>query len=54
MGLYMFPFEKYGLDPDELIHLKPHAMTPVSLAGYMETHFGVQLGMEETLNLVCA
>ena len=51
MGMYMFPFEKYGLDPDELIHLKPHTMTPVSLAVYMETHFGVQLGMEEALNL---
>ena len=51
MGLYMFPFEKFGLNPDELIHLKPHTMTPVSLAGYMETHFGVQLGMEEALNL---
>jgi len=50
-GLYMFPFEKFGLNPDELIHLKPHIMTPVGLAAYMEAHFGVQLNTKEALNL---
>jgi hypothetical protein len=50
-GLYMFPFEKFGLNPDELIHLKPHIMTPVGLAAYMEAHFRVQLNTKEALNL---
>ena len=50
-GLYMFPFEKFGLNPDELIHFKPHIMTPVGLAAYIQSYFGIQLGMEEALNL---
>ena len=51
MGLYMFPFKKFGLNPDELISLKPHSMTPVGLAAYMEAYFGVELSMEEAVNL---
>ena len=50
-GLSLIPFERFGLSPDELIPFVPHYMSPIGLATYMGTHFTIQLGIEEAVNL---
>ena len=50
-GMHMLPFKQIGFDPDELIPLQPHSITPPGLSSYLLHHFGIELDSADAFNL---